>query len=269
MTRASYKHKTLSFLREGLVFSLLLWVVYIANSVFTNFELFAMEFEELLGADQKTIQTLSDLTPESEWNNITSFFQEQQRIEDNVDALILHAENNGNIVFQEETLEDALYQDLSSFDIAFNVLPPTNRLQIPKIGIDAPLLEWDKTDDELRRGDFEEELENGVVRYPTTGLPGEWWNVFFFGHTSFNFWEKNPYATIFSKIPELEVGDEIEVIWNARKYTYRVIDYMIKSPRKVQDIYMQYQEGKYLTLMGCYPLGKTTNRYLVIAELVE
>jgi hypothetical protein len=55
-------------------------------------------------------------------------------------------------------------------------------------------------------------LENWVVKYPTTPVPWKIWNTLIFWHTSQEWREKNPYWTVFSKIPNLDLWDEITVI---------------------------------------------------------
>jgi hypothetical protein len=98
-----------------------------------------------------------------------------------------------------------------SFD--FNIIPPTNRLIIWKINLDVPIVDSKyKKESDFTQWNFDEELENWVVKYPTTPLPWKIWNTLIFGHTSQEWREKNPYWTVFSKIPNLVVWDEITVI---------------------------------------------------------
>jgi len=63
------------------------------------------------------------------------------------------------------------------------------------------------------KGDFDLELRDGAVKYPTTPMPGEGGNTLIFGHTSQERREKNPYGTVFSQLPKLQYGDEIKVVW--------------------------------------------------------
>ncbi|MDR0369446.1 MAG: hypothetical protein LBH96_02705 [Candidatus Peribacteria bacterium] len=71
-------------------------------------------------------------------------------------------------------VDQLLMSNLEQYDFAFNVLPPTNRLVIPTINLDVPLVQTKIKDyEEFSAGSFDEELENGVVKYPTTPNPGE------------------------------------------------------------------------------------------------
>lgn len=91
-----------------------------------------------------------------------------------------------------------------------------------------------------------------------------------FGHTSQERREHNPYGTVFSHIPKLQYGDEIQLVRKGELYTYKVVETVIRRPKDV-DTEFQKREAKdkeYLTLMGCYPLGTTKQRMMVIAERV-
>lgn len=168
-------------------------------------------------------------------------------------------------------VQTMLENRLSYYSFDFNTLPPVDRVIIAWISLDVPLIsvttksEWD-----FVKGDFNEELSNWVVKYPTTPAPGEWWNTLLFGHTSQERREHNPYGTVFSNIGKLQYGDEIQLVRKGELYTYKVVETVIRRPKDV-DTEFQKREAKdkeYLTLMGCYPLGTTKQRMMVIAERV-
>lgn len=175
---------------------------------------------------------------------------------------------------QQEVATDMdhyLQQNLDSYEFSFNLLPPTNRLIIPAINLDVPLVETSISDfDNVTETTFDPDLENGVVRYPTTPVPWEWWNAFFFGHTSQEYWKNNPYGTVFRRIPQLKEGDKIQVIRDWVLYEYKVLDTVIVKPKNVNDTYMNFGEEwkEYITLMGCYPIWRTDKRMLIFAEKI-
>lgn len=175
---------------------------------------------------------------------------------------------------QQEVATDMdhyLQQNLDSYEFSFNLLPPTNRLIIPAINLDVPLVETSISDfDNVTETTFDPDLENGVVRYPTTPVPWEWWNAFFFGHTSQEYWKNNPYGTVFRRIPQLKEGDKIQVIRDWVLYEYKVLDTVIVKPKNVNDTYMNFGEEwkEYITLMGCYPIWRTDKRMMVFAERI-
>lgn len=178
------------------------------------------------------------------------------------------------ISVQQEVATDMdhyLQQNLDSYEFSFNLLPPTNRLIIPAINLDVPLVETSISDfDNVTETTFDPDLENGVVKYPTTPAPWEWWNTFFFGHTSQEYWKNNPYWTVFRRIPQLKEGDKIQVIWDWVLYEYKVLDTVIVKPKNVNDTYMNFGEEwkEYITLMWCYPIWRTDKRMMVFAEKI-
>ncbi|MEI7477977.1 MAG: sortase [bacterium] len=101
---------------------------------------------------------------------------------------------------------------------------------------------------------------SGVVKYPSTPEPGTKGNALIFGHTSYYRWKKNPYGEIFAKIYSLHTGDEIKVARKGQLYTYEIVDSQVVTPNKVDSTYMQYTNGEYITLMGCYPIGTDSRR---------
>ena len=189
-----------------------------------------------------------------------------------VNALI---EQYWNVIsIQQEIATDMdhyLQQNLDSYDFSFNLLPPTNRLVIPAINLDVPLVETNVHDyKKFTETTFDADLENWVVKYPTTPNPWEWWNAFFFGHTSQEYWKSNPYGTVFRRIPQLKENDKIQVVRDWVLYEYKVLKTVIVKPKEVNDTYVNFwEEGKeYITLMWCYPIWRTDKRMMVFAEKI-
>lgn len=168
-------------------------------------------------------------------------------------------------------MDHYLQQNLDSYDFSFNLLPPTNRLIIPAINLDVPLVESSITNQEdFTETSFDSDLENWVVKYPTTPNPWEWWNAFFFGHTSQEYRKKNPYWTVFRNIPQLKENDKIQVVWDGILYEYKVIKTVIVRPKDVNDTYTNFWEAwtEYITLMWCYPIWRTDKRMIIFAEKI-
>ena len=156
-----------------------------------------------------------------------------------------------------------------NLDIA--IAPYENRIVIPKIGKNIPLLDVkDRQVDwvvELNNI-FMEELENGVVRYPGSAKPWELWNAFIFGHSSNFPWLDGDYKDVFALLHKLEAWDEVIVFYWQRKYTYRMKEKEVIRPGDV-DILKRDKGISELTLMTCWPVGTTLNRMILIGELVE
>jgi len=169
-----------------------------------------------------------------------------------------------------ETLQESLEEKMKSYSFDFNTVPPTNRLIISKIDLDVPIVNSKyKDQSDFTQGNFDTELENWVVKYPTTPEPWKIWNTLIFGHTSQERWKKNPYWTVFSKIPNLNIWDEITLIWWWNLYKYKIVEKIIVSPKNVDAQYKKYQNWDFITLMGCYPIWRTDKRMMITAERIN
>lgn len=201
------------------------------------------------------------------WNLIST-----QSSSDKVDSLI--QEYWSVVSIQEDVATDMdhyLQHNLDNYDFSFNLLPPTNRLVIPAINLDVPLVETNINNyRDFTETTFDEDLENWVVKYPTTPNPWEWWNAFFFWHTSQEYWKKNPYGTVFRRIPQLKENDKIQVVWDGVLYEYKVLKTMIVKPKDVNDTYVNFwdKDKEYITLMWCYPIWRTDKRIMIFAEQI-
>jgi sortase (surface protein transpeptidase) len=101
------------------------------------------------------------------------------------------------------------------------------------------------------KGRFEDQLDQWIVKYPTTPAPGQEGNTLLFGHTSYVVWKDNPYGTIFKDLPKLKDSTLIQVLREWDLYEYKVVDLFIVLPKQVPSQYMTYQNagGSYITLM--------------------
>jgi len=80
-----------------------------------------------------------------------------------------------------ETMSYYLSAKMKSYSFQFNTLPPENRLIIPAIGVNAPIVDVSvATEQKLKKGDFDQELYSGVVKYPSTPEPGAKGNALIF-----------------------------------------------------------------------------------------
>jgi len=157
----------------------------------------------------------------------------------------------------------------SNIALDVEVIPYENRIIIPKLGKNVPLVDvpdyqgvsFDNLEDK-----FMKELEKGIIRYPGTAKPGEDGNSFIFGHSSNYPWMKGDYNDVFALLDKLVFGDEIIVYYNQQKYVYVIREKKVVKPGNVS--VMKREDGKKeLSLMTCWPVGTTLNRLLVFAEL--
>ena len=160
-------------------------------------------------------------------------------------------------------------QDVSRVSLSVNIAPYEDRIIIPKIGKNIPLVNVEHHDanssDEWHKI-FMKELENGIIKYPGSANPWEAGNSFIFGHSSNFPWAKGNYNDVFALLNELSTGDEIIVYFKQKKFVYVVKEKIIVKPWHVSSLWGE-DTMKRLTLMTCWPLGTTLNRLLVITEL--
>jgi LPXTG-site transpeptidase (sortase) family protein len=139
-------------------------------------------------------------------------------------------------------------------------------LSIPSLNIAAPLIYVSQRTEKT----FQLGLQQGVVQYPGTALPGQLGNMYVFGHSSDYRWAKGSYKTVFAKLPNIKLGSEIKVTDGAGKlYTYQVIDTAIALPNETQYLSQGNYQKKLLTVQTSYPVGTALKRFLAIAELKE
>lgn len=132
---------------------------------------------------------------------------------------------------------------------------------INKIGVDAPI-NWNIPAEQTL-----EALNHGVAHLAGTAELGQIGNLFISGHSSDFVWKKNPYAAIFSLLPKLTVGDTIVIRENGKAYAYRVSETKIVDPNEVS--VADPTTTPVLTLMTCYPIGTTKERFIVHAQLIS
>jgi sortase A len=122
------------------------------------------------------------------------------------------------------------------------------RIVIPAIGVDAPVVE----------GDDPEALKKGAGHHIGSADPGERDNCVISAHNDI-------YGEIFRYLPDLKVGDEINVHTQTQVYRYVVQQTRIIEPTEVE--VMAPTRSPILTLISCYPYGVDTHRVVVIASL--
>lgn len=141
---------------------------------------------------------------------------------------------------------------------------PKNTLAIPSLGVSAPVVYVSGVGEEV----FQAALQNGVVHYPGSSLPGEVGNVYIFGHSSDYAWSSGNYKSVFALLPKIKKGAEIKLTNDKGfLYTYKVTEQFVVGPNDVQ-VLSQETGGKHiLTLQTSYPVGTALRRYVVRAEL--
>ena len=124
----------------------------------------------------------------------------------------------------------------------------TARIRIPKIGVDKIVVE----------GVSLRDLKKGPGHYPETPLPGQKGNAAIAGH-------RTTYGAPFSRIDELEAGDEVFVETVQGEFRYLVSEQQIISPTQVE--VLDDKGDNRLTLTACHPKYSARQRIIVVAQL--
>lgn len=149
------------------------------------------------------------------------------------------------------------------FPTALNIklIPDTSSvnsyyLSIPKVGIENALVQIGGDD-----------LTKSLIHF-TGPLPGNFGNPVIFGHSTLLwFYDPRNYKSIFSKLPDLNINDEILVNIDNITYLYHVFEMKVVSPETVSILDQNYNQST-LTLVTCVPPGTYFKRLIVRGKLV-
>ncbi len=141
-----------------------------------------------------------------------------------------------------------IYQSLASLPIPTPGPRQAMRIQIPAIGVDAPVVQ----------GDGWEQLKKGVGQHIPSANPGENGNVILSAHN-------DVYGEIFRHLDRLQPGDQVILYTQERSYTYIVERTLIVEPTAVE--VMASTGAPTLTLISCYPYLVDSHRIVVFARL--
>jgi sortase A len=122
------------------------------------------------------------------------------------------------------------------------------RVQIPAIGIDAPVVQ----------GDGWEQLKKGVGQHIGSVNPGEKGNLVLSAHNDI-------FGEIFRDLDRLRSGDVITLYTNQRAYSYVVTGSKTVEPTQVE--VMEQTTQPVVTLISCYPYLVDNKRIVVTSRL--
>ncbi len=122
------------------------------------------------------------------------------------------------------------------------------RIQIPALGIDAPIVQ----------GDGWEQLKKGVAQHIGTPNPGSGGNLVLSAHN-------DVFGEIFRDLDKLKTGDQIIMFTNQRTFTYIVRQSQIVEPTQTE--VMSQTKEAVVTLISCYPYMVDNQRIVITANL--
>ncbi len=141
-----------------------------------------------------------------------------------------------------------LVQTLANVPVPTPGPEQASRIQIPAIGVDAPIVQ----------GDGWEQLKRGVGQHVGSANPGQKGNLVLSAHNDI-------FGEIFRHLDQLQPGDEIIVHTNRRVYTYVVGGWDVVEPTRVE--VMAPTSDPTATLISCYPYLVDSERIVVKATL--
>ena len=141
-----------------------------------------------------------------------------------------------------------LVQSLADIPIPTPGPAQANRIQIPAIGIDAPVVQ----------GDGWEQLKKGVGQRIGSANPGEKGNLVLSAHNDI-------FGEIFRFLDQLNPGDEIVVFTNQRVYVYLVTRTKVLEPTDIS--VLESTADPSITLISCYPYLVDDQRIVVQGSL--
>ncbi len=141
-----------------------------------------------------------------------------------------------------------LVQNIASIPVPTASPAQAIRIQIPAIGVDAPIVQ----------GDGWEQLKKGVGQHIGTPNPGEIGNLVLSAHNDI-------FGEIFRELDKLQPGDVVIVYTNQRQYTYVITGTQVVEPTRVE--VMAPTPNASVTLISCYPYLIDNQRIVVSAAL--
>jgi sortase A len=141
-----------------------------------------------------------------------------------------------------------LAQSIASIPVPTASPQQAIRIQIPAIGVDAPVV----------LGDSWEQLKKGVGQHVGTPNPGETGNIVLSAHN-------DVFGEIFRYLDQLQPGDAVILYNNQRQFTYIVTGTQIVEPTRVE--VMAPTPNPVVTLISCYPYLVDNQRIVVSAVL--
>jgi len=158
--------------------------------------------------------------------------------------------------FQRNSSEEVETLETAEFDYSER----GNCLEIPKIEVSVPLIFVEDIDKVYKT------LDRGVVHYPGSVLPGENGQTIILGHSAPPNWPDINYDNVFSRLNELEKGDEIFVYFEHQRFNYSVTNkFFLERGEEVPE-YLTNSDNM-LILISCWPPGKDIRRIALEASL--
>jgi sortase A len=134
---------------------------------------------------------------------------------------------------------------------------------IPKIGASAKIA---ANVDPTNEKEFKTVLEHSIAHAKGTVFPGIPGNTYLFAHSTDNFWNVGRYNAVFYLLKDLELGDEVIVFFENKRFNYTVTNKYITDPSEVSLLVNSRGKEEQLILQTCWPPGTTWKRLFIVAQ---
>lgn len=173
-----------------------------------------------------------------------------------VDYYIKKKINKPQQVLGVQTLPSSSFTPIAVKPTIAAETTPTFNLKKGELEINTPIV----------NGISDEDLKKGIGHHQDSVWPNQKGNVVLAGH-SFSLDADNPYSEVFSRLRELEIGDQVTINYLGKKYIYKIFKREKVSP---QDISLFGKTDNWqLTFYTCDPPKTDWYRLVFQAELIE
>jgi sortase A len=136
---------------------------------------------------------------------------------------------------------------------------------IPKIGVNAPVI---ANVDPAKPAKYADALNRGVAHAGTSFTPDQNGTVYLFSHSTNYDWFVKDLNAVFYLVKNLDRGDTIVLIYNRKRYMYKITDKEVVASKNTSYLYPAAGKRN-LILQTCWPPGSTAQRLLIFADLIE
>lgn len=136
-------------------------------------------------------------------------------------------------------------------------------LYYPALNIKAPV-EWNVLKSNVHRL-----MPDSLIHLDGTATPDANGDVLIAGHSSYYWWSKGSYKSVFAPLIRAKEGDDITIRRKDVTYFYKVKKIYQVAGNDGININFGGQNPKVLHLMTCVPIGTSWRRLIVEADLVK
>ncbi len=139
---------------------------------------------------------------------------------------------------------------------------PAFTVVIPKIGANERIIANVDPDNET---EYLKILQHNIAHAKGTAFPGVNGTTYLFAHSADNFWNAGRYNAVFYLLNKMEVGDDVVIFLNGKRFNYTVSETKIIEPTDTHFVASNLGQGERVILQTCWPPGTAWKRLLIFA----